>query len=161
MAQAAVTIAGMNPERLIKVALRPDGVLVVTAPDGATHRCHSDAEIARAVRTIVADRTLGPVKVEPPRAGAREVLHGEVLDGPPPGRKSATAQEIEDGEALAAAALERATEELAGSLGPAVANAGARVASRAGRGAFKLLRKLSRKGAPPTLPADRRGKGTK
>jgi hypothetical protein len=139
----ALTIRGMDPDRIIGLSRRPDGAVVIAASDGRTHVCYTDTQIAAAIRKIMADKAIAPPSTEPgPKAGRRKVAE------PPPGQRGTDA-EIEAGRVLADAAIDEVAGKIAEERGDAVAGAAAFVARRAGRGIFRGLRGLSRRGPPP------------
>lgn len=146
MPATALTIRGMDPDRIIGLTKRPDGAVVIAGSDGRSHVCYSDTQIAQAIRKILADRAIPPPSREPgPRAGSSS--HKKVPD-PPDGQRGTDA-EIEAGRVLGEAAIDEIAGKIAAERGDAVAGAAAFVARRAGRGLFRGLRGLSRKGAPP------------
>lgn len=146
MPATALTIRGMNPDRIIGLSKRPDGAVVIAAPDGRTHVCYSDTQLAAAIRKILADKAIEAPKTEPgPRQGGpRKVAE------PPPGHRG-TEAEIEAGAILADAAIDEIAGKVAETRGDAVAGAAAMVARRAGKGIFRGLRGLSRRGPPPKV----------
>lgn len=145
MPATALTIRGMDPERIIGLSRRPDGAVVIAAPDGRTHVCYSDTQVAQAIRKILADKAIAPPTKEPAKAGAGQK---KKVPDPPPGQRG-TAAEIEAGAILGEAAIDEVAGMIGETRGEAVAGAAAFVARRAGRGLFRGLRGLSRKGPPP------------
>lgn len=146
MPATALTIRGMDPQRVIGLLKRPDGAVVLLAEGDRQHVCYTDTQIAQAIRKLLAEKAsppsrepAKPVKREPPRKGPPP---------PPPGQRG-TEAEIEAGGILADAAIDEIAGRIAEERGEAVAGAAAMVARRAGKGLWGGLRKLSRRGPPP------------
>jgi hypothetical protein len=140
---AALTIRGMDPERLIGLSRRPDGAVVIGTPDGRTHVCYTDTQIAAAIRKTLADRSIPPPTREPAKATAKASSSSSSSSS---GQRG-TQAEIEAGRLVGEKLIDKVAESITDD--GAVAAAGAMIAKRAGGGIWGGLRKLSRRGPPP------------